>query len=262
MGNRVVSAKRLPVCGVSSGAVGVTTNFPIGLSYAELLYWYWVSNWNNVTISSNASASSSVTDDNSQTANSSISFSSEIVGGYYKSGNQITITNEKELVCDGIYGVFTKSLNDNHCTNPIDEKYACVAVHINASISIDFNQINFSDGLYYPYVNAQISGGDELSIFHPELEQGSNFGFGWSTENPVENPLPGFTDWSSIELNAFGKTARIYGGISDYGSHSGYSYTLPSFLSLEPTSYWPYATKIGNVVYNTETGEQLNNPFS
>jgi hypothetical protein len=262
MGNRVVSAKRLPVCEVTSNAVGVATNFPIGLNYEELLYWYWVPNWNHATIYSISSASSSVTDDNLNTTSASTSFVPSVVGGYYKYENPITITNENKLVCSGIYGLLQRQFDNGSCTEQIDGKYACVTVTIKSSIVVDFNQINLHNNLYYPYVYAEILGFDFLQIYHPELEEGSNFGFGWATYNPVENPTPTTTDWSSIPLNVFNKTAYIYGGISDYGLHTGYSYSLPSSLSLFPTSYWPYASRAGTAIYDTLTGAQLQSPFA
>jgi hypothetical protein len=262
MGNRVVSAKRLPVCEVSEGSVGVATNFPIGLTYDELLYWYWVANLNNAKISCDIAASSSVTDDNSHTANVAVNFSDSIVSGYYKDGNPIEITGEKQLVCSGIYASFAKQFSDSKCTDPIDGKYACVTVQVNSTIVIDFNQVNLNGGLYYPYVHAEVSGSDDLAIFHPYLEQGSNFAMGWSTENPVENPLPGYSTWFTIPLSVFNKTAYIYGGIFDYGSGSGYTHTAPSHLSLLAIEWWEYATKGGLPVYDSATGTQLNNPFS
>jgi hypothetical protein len=265
MGNRVVSAKRLPVCEVTSNAVGVATNFPIGLTYEELLYWYWVPNLNYATISSNASISSYIIDDNGHTANSSVSFQPSVISGYYKYGNPITITNEHGLVCPEIYSSFTKQFNDSHCTDPIEEKYACMTDTINSLIVIDFNQINLHNGLYYPYVYADISGSDFTQNFHPEEEDGSNGSFGWSTEFGSENPIPGYYQlWYSIQLQVFNKTAYIYGGIADYGPStvSGWSYTLPSYLSLIPKNYWAYSTRDGRNVYDELTGEQLNSPFA
>jgi hypothetical protein len=262
MGNRVVSAKRLPVCGVSEGSVGVATNFPIGLTYEELLNWYWVANWNNATISCDIAASSSATDDNSHTAYASVGFADSIVSGYYKDGSAIEITSEKQLVCSGIYASFGKQFSDSKCTDPIDGKYACVNVQVGSTIVIDFNQVNLNEGLYYPYVHAEVGGNDDLAFFHPELEQGSNFGMGWSTENPVENPFPGYSTWFSIPLSVFNKTVDIYGGIFDYGSGSGYTHTAPSHLSLLARRWWEYAGTNNYPIYNPFTGEQLQDPFS
>jgi len=252
MSDRVISTKRLPTCvitEVGSSGVGIGTYYPIGLTYDELLYFYWVPNWNQGTFSVDSSANSSVYE-----VTASISISEINTSGYKLEidGSPLTITRERKLVCSGIYSEYINNAYQiNYSVNG-----SSVEVNINSRILFSFNHITYYNGSYYPFVICEISGGDNI-IDVPLERNYSNFDFSFSSLN-----TPSVDYDLTIPLTLFGKTINISGFLNDVGYGTGYGYTLPTSMSLVPTSYWPYASTNNTPIYNTSTGAQLQSPFA
>ncbi len=66
---------------------------------------------------------------------------------------------------------------------------------------------------------------------------------------PTATPIVG-----KIVIQGVDATLIFYRGIS--------SSTFSGTFTIEPSEYWPYATKAGDPVYDTSTGAQLADPFS
>lgn len=100
----------------------------------------------------------------------------------------------------------------------------------------------YSSGSFYPAFFARVYSGTAIGTV---LDTRPTF-----VSSPVASSVV-----AKVIINGHDYVFTMYVGSAFIGGVSG-------TFTIEPSEYWPYATKAGLPVYNTSTGAQLRDPFS
>lgn len=239
---------------VTSGSVGPTTAYPIGVDYETIFKWYYrVREWDvSIDYIANGSASG-------PSSSASTTLPSPSAGILIKSPS-FTDESYFSTLLPTSYGTPTE---DN--ASDIDVGSSETSLSFSNFLNAGFgpiieimqtpNPIVRIGDIYYPrmkcdlYVNANagvgISRGENKTIY---------------VDRPSELPIPLSIPWT-VDSESFNKTGS-YEANSSPGPGSASVTVEVNQITITPSKYWTYNVSGVGDIWDEDTGDQLIDPFS
>lgn len=240
-------------CPPYNESIGDGTAYPIGMTLEEFLYFKYVINYNEVYAQLSTNAYASIADCGQEI---SLNTGSQTVINGTAQGHPNACGNS--IFRGGFDGV--NQVNEFFCGGNCSVAASCGYGNLDV---VNFDNYVFSGGddLYYPNIQCSI-GASAVAGCGVDGEGGAGAGCRASL-NTIR------TGGESVggTFTIFGYSCPMYGvaSNSDSNESGGITYVANcnvSSIQIYATAYWPYATTTGSPVWDTASGEQINDPFS